>query len=107
MAALTTPLCDLLGIEVPIIQAPMAGGTTTPDLVSAVCNAGALGSFGFAYTQPEAMQREVEIVRARTSGPFNLNLFLSEDAGAIDASAQQAALAAVAPYFEELGLKAP
>ena len=107
MAALRTPLCDLLGIELPIIQAPMAGGPTTPDLVAAVSNAGALGSFGFAYTQPEAMQRDVELVRARTSAPFGLNLFLSNDAGAIDASAQQPALDAVAPYFQELGLPAP
>ena len=107
MAALSTPLCDLLGIELPIIQAPMAGGTTTADLVTAVCNAGALGSFGFAYTQPEAMHRDVELVRARTSAPFNLNLFLSTDADAIEATAQQPALDAVAPYFEELGLKRP
>jgi nitronate monooxygenase len=107
MAALRTPLCDLLGIELPIIQAPMAGGPTTPDLVAAVSNAGALGSFGFAYTQPEAMHRDVELVRARTSAPFNLNLFLSKDAGAIEPSAQQRALDAVAPYFQELGLQAP
>ena len=57
----------LLGIELPIIQAPMAGGITTPDLVAAVSEAGALGSFGFAYTQPETMHGEVEraYVRAR------------------------------------------
>ena len=53
-----TRLCEQLGIELPIIQAPMAGGVTTPELVAAVSNAGALGSFGFAYTQPEAMQRD-------------------------------------------------
>jgi nitronate monooxygenase len=106
MARLITPLCDLLGIDLPIIQAPMAG-TTTPELVTAVCDAGALGSFGFAYTQPEAMHRDVELLRARTSAPFNLNLFLSEDAPPLDASAQQPAIDAVAPYFRELGLNAP
>jgi nitronate monooxygenase len=106
MARLTTPLCDILGIDLPVIQAPMAG-TTTPELVAAVCDAGALGSFGFAYTQPEAMHRDVELVRARTSAPFNLNLFLSNDAAPVAASAQQPALDAVAPYFRELGLSAP
>jgi nitronate monooxygenase len=53
MANLHTPLCDVLGTRLPIIQAPMAGGVTTPALVAAASNAGALGSFGFAYTQPE------------------------------------------------------
>ncbi|HYC47645.1 MAG TPA: DUF561 domain-containing protein [Burkholderiales bacterium] len=104
---LRTPLCDTLGIELPIIQAPMAGGATTVELVSAVCNAGALGSFGFAYTQPEAMMREAEGVRALTSGPFNLNLFVSNNAGAIDASEQTAALEALGPYYDELGLERP
>ena len=42
-------LRTLLGISHPIIQAPMAGGTTTPELVAAVSNAGALGSVGAAY----------------------------------------------------------
>ena len=36
--------------DTPIIQAPMAGGITTPELVSAVCQAGGIGSFGFAYS---------------------------------------------------------
>jgi nitronate monooxygenase len=107
MATLKTPLCDLLGIDLPIIQAPMAGGPTTPELVAAVSNAGALGSFGFAYMQPEAMQRDVELARVRTSAPLGVNLFLSKDADAIDAAAQQPALDAVRPYFAELGLPAP
>ena len=47
-------------------------------------DAGALGSFGFAYTQPEAMQRDAERVRARTNAPFNLNLFLSKNTEPID-----------------------
>ncbi len=59
MPTLRTPLCELLGTRLPIIQAPMAGGITTPALVAAASNAGALGSFGFAYTQPEAIARVV------------------------------------------------
>ena len=104
---LKTPLCDELGIELPIIQAPMAGGATTAELVAAVCKAGALGSFGFAYTQPEAMMRDAERVRSMTQGAFNLNLFLSKNAGAIEPDEQRAALDAVGPYFDELGLKRP
>lgn len=107
MAKLTTPLCQRLGITLPIIQAPMAGGPSTPELVAAVSEAGALGSFGFAYTQPEKMQHDAELVRARTAGPFNLNLFASKTPGEIDAASQTPALEAVAPYFEELGLPRP
>ena len=103
---LKTPLCDLLGIELPIIQAPMAG-VTTVELVGAVCNAGALGSLGFAYTQPEAMMRDAARVRALTSAPFNLNLFLSTNPGAIEADSQRAALEAVGPYFDEVGIARP
>lgn len=105
--ALKTPLCDLLGIELPIIQAPMAGGTTTPELVAAVCEAGALGSFGFAYTQPEAIQRAVDEVRARTKAPLNVNFFVNDSIGAIEEANQRGALDAVVPYYAELGLKGP
>ena len=107
MAKLYTPLCDQLGIRLPIIQAPMAGGPSTPELVAAVSQAGGLGSFGFAYTQPETMQHDVEAVRARTHLPFNLNLFASPASGAIAPDAQRGAINAVAGYFTELGLPQP
>jgi nitronate monooxygenase len=102
-----TTLCQLLGIELPIIQAPMAGGVTTPELVAAVSNAGALGSFGFAYTQPEAMQRDAEQVRVRTNAPFCVNFFVARNTGAIPDVGQAAAIKAITPYHEELGLKSP
>ena len=41
---------DLIKTYIPIIQAPMAGGYTPPNLVGAVSNAGAIGSFGFSYS---------------------------------------------------------
>jgi nitronate monooxygenase len=107
MSNLHTPLCDRLGIRLPIIQAPMAGGPSSPELVAAVSEAGALGSFGFAYTQPETMQREVETLRAHTHLPFGLNLFASEQPGTIDPAAQAGAIAAVAGYYAEAGLTPP
>ncbi|HKQ29505.1 MAG TPA: nitronate monooxygenase, partial [Burkholderiales bacterium] len=60
---LSTPLSRKLALQAPIFQAPMAG-VTTPELVVAVGKAGALGGFGFAYTEPEAMKAAVEKVRA-------------------------------------------
>lgn len=107
MAKLRTALCDRLGIRVPIIQAPMAGGASTPELVAAVSQCGALGSFGFAYTPPETMQRDVAAVQARTHAPFNLNLFASLQPGAIEPGAQRGAMDAVAGYYAELGLPPP
>jgi nitronate monooxygenase len=64
-----------LGIDHPIIQAPMAGGATTPELVAACSNAGALGSFGCAYQTPEKILETVRKVRSLTKRPFNINLF--------------------------------
>lgn len=81
--------------------------SSTPELVSAVSKAGALGSFGFAYTQPEAMQREAETVRALTHAPFNVNLFVSKQPEAVMPAAQRGALDAVAGYYRELGLPQP
>jgi nitronate monooxygenase len=75
MAQIETPLSNLLGLSVPIIQAPMAGGPSSVELVTACSAAGALGSFGFAYTQPEEMKRQAAAVREKTDKPFGINLF--------------------------------
>lgn len=68
-------LLSTLGIEHPIIQAPMAGGPTTPELVSAVSNAGGLGSLGVAYLPPNQIFEAIRRVRVLTDRPFNVNLF--------------------------------
>lgn len=51
---------ERLGISHPILQAPMAGGTTTPELVAAISNAGALGSLGAAYLSPEQLVESIQ-----------------------------------------------
>jgi nitronate monooxygenase len=107
MARLSTPLCDLLGIRVPIIQAPMAGGPSCPDLVAAVSAAGALGSFGFAVTQPNDMKVQVAALRARTANPFCVNLLAAPQPAPIDVVHQSAALAALGPWYAEMGLPPP
>ena len=107
MPRLQSPLAELLGMTVPIIQAPMAGGPSSPELVAAVCTTGALGSFGFAYTQPDEMKIQAAKVRATTDRPFGINLFVAPQPGEISAAAQRAALEAVSGYYAELGLPAP
>ena len=104
---LTTPLSVAMGLAAPIIQAPMAGGPSSPELVAACSAAGILGSFGFAYTQPEEMKQQSAWVRAQTDQPFGINLFTSPQPGQVDAGSQRGALEAVAGYYSELGLPAP
>jgi nitronate monooxygenase len=95
-----------IGIEHPIIQAPMAGGATTPALVSAVSNAGALGFIGAAYLTPDQILEQARIVRERTERPFGINLFVPVPQTSAPASVE-AALEALAPYHAELGLAKP
>jgi len=102
-----TPFASRLGLTVPIIQAPMAGGPSTQELVAACSAAGVLGSFGFAYTQPDDMRKQSAFVRSRTDRPFGINLFVSPQPAPIEPGAQRGALEAVARYYKELGLPAP
>src|SRR5688572_10940401 len=74
-----------VGIKHPIVQAPMAGGATTPELIAAVSEAGALGSLGAAATAPAKILDDVAAIRQRTARPFNVNLFVLEEPRADDA----------------------
>lgn len=104
---ISTALCSRIGIRLPLIQAPMAGGPSSQELVAACSAAGALGSFGFAYTQPDDMRKQAAFVRSKTDRPFGINLFVSPLPAPIDEAAQRGALEAVARYYKELGLPAP
>ena len=70
-----TTLCTRVGIEVPIIQAPM-GGAVGPALASAVSNAGGLGMLPLWYADAETMRKQIREIRALTSKPFGVNLNL-------------------------------
>ena len=67
---------DLGELARPIVQAPMAGGISTPALAAAVCEAGGLGFLAAGYREPEAVADEVAELRALTDRPFGLNLFV-------------------------------
>jgi nitronate monooxygenase len=64
-----------LGIEHPILLAPMAGSGGTPELAAAVSNAGGLGAWGGAYAKPEEIAATIRRMRQLTPRPFNINLF--------------------------------
>jgi nitronate monooxygenase len=73
-----TPLCDLVGIEEPVVLAPM-GGAVTPALAAAVSNAGGLGMLPLTWTSPEEIGTVVDETRQRTERPFGVNLGLAWD----------------------------
>jgi nitronate monooxygenase len=73
-----TSLCELLGIEAPIVLAPM-GGAVTPPLAAAVSNAGGLGMLPLSWTPPDQVASVVEETRNLTGRPFGVNLGLAWD----------------------------
>lgn len=97
--------CSRLGIEHPIIQAPMAG-STTPELVAAVSNAGGLGMLGAANFTPLQIKEAIAAVRELTDRPFGVNLFAGgrEEAREVDL---HGALEILATFYAEMGLPAP
>ena len=89
---LRTPICDLLDIEVPIIQAAI-WPATAPELVAAVSEAGGLGSIGSVFESAESVKRQIERVRELTERPFAVNHvvpLLDEDAFEATLEAQPA-----------------
>ncbi len=97
-------LQNLLGIEFPIIQAPMAGVQGSA-LAVAVSNAGGLGSLPCATLSIEAMRKELAALRAQTTKSFNVNFF-SHTQPEVDSEREAAWRAALSPYFEEYGIDA-
>ncbi|MGH8516612.1 MAG: NAD(P)H-dependent flavin oxidoreductase [Panacagrimonas sp.] len=95
-------ITELFGIELPIIQAPMAGATT-PEMVIATCEAGGLGSLPGALLSVEQMRAAIDQVRAATRKPLNLNFFVHLEPAA-EPARHQAWRSALAPYYTELGL---
>jgi nitronate monooxygenase len=92
-------LQELLGIRLPIIQAPMAGWQGS-DLAIAVSNAGGLGSLPCAMLTPESMRAELQAIRTATDRPFNVNFFCHTPPTA-QAPREAAWRELLAPYFRE------
>jgi nitronate monooxygenase len=92
---------DLVGVEHPMIQAPMAGAGGV-ELAAAAIRGGALGSLPCAMLSPEQVVEQVAQVRAAASGPVNLNFFCHRMPDAVDDGAWRALLA---PYYAEFGIE--
>src|SRR5438552_1137448 len=92
----------LLGVELPIIQAPMAGAQGSA-MAIAVSNAGGLGSLPCAMLGLDAMRNELAAIASRTARPYNVNFFCHVPLTP-SAPREAAWRATLAPYYEELGL---
>lgn len=99
---------DLTALECPVIAAPMAGGPSTPELVAAVSEAGALGYLAAAYKSVDDVAAQIEATRRLTHRPFGVNLFvpapMSEDR---DSSAVEAYRRRLTPLATQLGVDVP
>lgn len=98
-------LLGLLGIQHPIIQAPMAG-ISTPRLAAAVSESGALGSIAIGAMNVAQARQSITELRSRTARPFNVNLFAHLPA-ATDPAREAAWIEWMAPLFEARGAAAP
>ena len=78
----------------PIVQAPLAGGPSTPELAIAVCEAGGLGFVAAGYKTLDALREQIESAQARTERPFGVNVFVP--------SPEAADPAALRPYLARL-----
>src|SRR4051812_24246432 len=88
-------------LEIPIVQAPMGGGPSTPELAAAVGDAGGLGFLAAGYKTPDAVRADIEALRVLTHRPFGVNLFAppgpAADRAVVDAYAR------TLPGDEQLG----
>ncbi|GAB5506151.1 MAG: nitronate monooxygenase family protein [Rhizobiaceae bacterium] len=97
-----TRITDLFGIELPILQAPMAGSQGS-ELAIAVCEAGGLGALPCAMLSIDKIRAEMGVIRQRTNRPVNLNFFTHTNPEP-DAARETAWRKRLAGYYAEFGL---
>jgi nitronate monooxygenase len=104
-ASTSRRLLDLLRIDWPIVQAPMAG-TSTPEMAAAVSNAGALGSIGVGAMTARSAADAISAFRARCNRSLNVNVFCHHPARP-DATREAAWLERLRPHFEAVSGRPP
>src|SRR5688572_11777037 len=76
VSSLRTPLCELMGIRVPVVQAPV-GSASTPELAAAVSGAGGLGMLAITWMEPSKVSADLKRVGELTSSPVGVNASLA------------------------------
>src|ERR1700761_6114506 len=103
-----TKATELLGIDYPIMQGPFGGGLSSVELVSTVSNMGGLGGYGAYTMSPQDIYEIDRKIKAATSRPYNLNLWVSDtDAvnGAVSDEVYEQTKAYFKSYFDEVGIE--
>jgi len=101
-----TALTELLGIEAPIVLAPM-GGAVTPELAAAVSNAGGLGVIPLSYSTPDEIKSTVGEITALTDRPFGINLILEWEQRERLAAALDAGVPAISLFWGDVSELVP
>ena len=107
---MTNRVAQRLGVAYPIVQGPFGGGLSTTRLAAAVSELGGLGSYGAHHLAPEDIGRVAAELRALTSRPFALNLWVSDhDPGglALDEREFERVTRLFEPWYRELGVEPP
>lgn len=107
MNSLKSKIANRFSLKIPLIVAPMAGGPTTPELVAASCEAGALGALAAPYLKPQDIEFATAKVRSLTQKPFAINLFAPTPEITLTPEQKQKALDSTRRFRQELGLKDP
>ncbi len=105
-----TRITELFGIGYPILQGPMGGGFSTPELLAAVSNAGGLGSFGAYTLSPDEILEADRLIKTKTDKPYNINLWVSDvDESLIDYPVESLEKIKLLfkPYFDALNIPLP
>lgn len=99
-----------LGLARPIVQGPFGGGLSSVDLVTAVSDAGGLGSFGAHLLDGAGIADVAKAIRSRTNRPFALNLWLpfeDSEGPLVDDAGYEDYIGLLAPFYVELGIDPP
>jgi nitronate monooxygenase len=105
-----TAAAKKLGIQYPILQGPFGGNLSSVELVATVSNVGGLGGYGAYTLSPDEIIKVNEQIKAATSKPYNINLWVSDSdapTSGVEDSAYEAAKQLFRPYFDELGIPFP
>ncbi len=99
-------ITELCKIQYPLLQAPMAGGASTPALIAAVANAGGLGAIPAGYLSVSELAVQIASVKALTSNPFQVNIFVNHD-HTVDISSLYEAAERMSELFSDYGVEMP
>jgi nitronate monooxygenase len=96
-------------MRLPVIQGPFGGGLSTVELASTVSNAGGMGSYGAHLLEPDEIVRVTGAIRAETSGPFVINLWVDREDPATPSAAIafDRAVRGLGPLYRKHGVEPP